>query len=624
MDQVLTDIGLSKADLFDSPRTNYQYPDGRVVERRYRDDGKKTFFQSGNKQGTALFGSDHLPTSLGVPVAVVEGEKCVLAAQSIGAFAVSQAQGAKMDPARADWSMLKGRPVVVVADDDTVGMRRASLVAKHLAGIAASVTVAKARDGKDLADHIAAGHDIGDLVIVGDWTLPAKAPIDGAALLDDIRTALLKYCVLPTEHATIAVVLWAVTTHLTGCFEYAPRLVLRSPEKRSGKSRVLEILDALAYSPLRAVNATVAYIFRSLDADPPPTLMFDEVDTIFGSKKVAEQNEDLRGLLNAGFQRGLPFGRTVGPNHQPTEFETFAMAALAGIGRLPDTIEDRAVIIEMRRRKPSEVVAPYRTRRDRPALENLRGRIAEWADTVREKLTGYEPEDLGVEDRAADVWEPLISVADMAGGQWPALARNAARGMVTNAAEVDEAASLNTRLLSDIRDIFAKSKKPFMKSAELCTALWGVEESPWSAFEFNPSKLGHRLREYGIKTGHNTAKTERGYRREDFRDAFERYLSAAAPSEGAQRRPNGPDQQERSDAFESPDTLKASINRKASHQNPSSDGIETGLDTFGHPSGGDGTVDPDACPHCGRLEDGFSHICRGGRPQARFVDGGAA
>ncbi|MFD4368981.1 DUF3631 domain-containing protein [Rhodococcus sp. NPDC058521] len=373
---------------------------------------------------------------------------------------------------------------------------------------------------------------------------------------------------------------------MTTAFEYAPRLVLRSAEKRSGKSRLLEVLDALVFEPLRAVNATVSYIFRSLDADPPPTLMLDEADTIFGTKVRAEQNEELRGLLNAGFQRGLPFGRTVGPHHMPTEFETFCMAALAGIGKMPDTIEDRAIVVVMRRRKPSETVQPFRTRRDRPALEDLRQSLSEWAAQVIDKATGFEPADLGIEDRAADVWEPLVTVADMAGGRWPALARQAAAALVAEAEEDEEASSLNVRLLADIRDVFASLHASFLKSDALCNQLQQVEESPWKQFELNPSRLGHRLREYGIKTGHNSAKTERGYRLIDFQDAFERYVPAANPSEGVQRRLNGSDQQKATDALETSDALKVSVETKASHDNSSSDHISTPSDGFGHHSAG--------------------------------------
>lgn len=304
----------------------------------------------------------------------------------------------------------------------------------------------------------------------------------GAELLEDVRSAIRRYCVLPGEHELIGVTLWVVLSHLLGEFDYAPRLVIRSAEKRSGKSRLLEVIDALVYSPLRAVNATVAYIFRSLTADPPPTLLFDECDTIFGSRKVAENNEELRGLLNAGFQRGLPFGRTVGPTHVATTFSTFAMAALAGIGRMPETIEDRAVVVVMKRRTDAEKVQPYRIGRDGPTLHALRERIAEWADGVRAEAGERVPE-LPIEDRAADLWEPMVSVADLAGGHWPRLARDAAKALVASAIEEDTSRSTNLQLLEDIRVVFTGA---FIKSADLCDRLQQINESPWKQYELNP------------------------------------------------------------------------------------------------------------------------------------------
>lgn len=417
--------------------------------------------------------------------------------------------------------------------------------------------------------------------------LPDNTPnvIDPAHLLDEVRAALLRYCVLPSAHAAVAVTLWIAATHCTTAFEYAPRLVVRSAEKRSGKSRLLEVVDGMCHRPLRAVNATVSYIFRSLTDVPPPTLMLDEADTIFGSKKVAEQNEDLRGLLNAGFQRGLPFGRTVGPNHTPTEFETFAMAALAGIGKMPDTIEDRAVVVVMRRRKASETVQPYRGRRDRPHLVEVAEQLDEWAAVVVPELVGYEPPNLGVEDRAADVWEPLIAVADKAGGDWPALARAAAASMVAAAEDEEESSSLNVKLLADVRAVFETTMCSFMKSDALCRELHSMEESPWQQFDLNPSKLGHRLRDYGIRTNFEDGyRKTRGYRLIDFTDAFERYLPAPNPSEGVEGVRNGPDQHGQSDGFEKSDALKVSEQNKVSERKPSSEGVKTPSDTFGRVS----------------------------------------
>ncbi|MBA3719855.1 MAG: DUF3631 domain-containing protein, partial [Nocardioidaceae bacterium] len=223
---------------------------------------------------------------------------------------------------------------------------------------------------------------MGGIRIADDWPVRPVEPLpdqDGAELLDELRTAVTTYCVLPSREHADAVVLWIAATHCLPAFDHATRLVIRSAEKRSGKSRLLELVDATCHRPLRTANATVAAIFRSLGGNHPPVLLFDEADSIFGSRKAAENNEDLRGLLNAGYQRGLPALRTVGPTHEPHAFPTFAMAALAGIGRMPDTVEDRAVIIPMRRRKPSEPVRPFRLRRDRPALCDLGDRLAQWA-----------------------------------------------------------------------------------------------------------------------------------------------------------------------------------------------------------------------------------------------------
>mgnify|MGYP000688627800 CR=1 FL=1 len=252
---------------------------------------------------------------------------------------------------------------------------------------------------------------------------------DGAKLYDDIHSTIRTYCVLPGDHETVAVVLWVVLTHILDRFDYAPRLVIRSPTKRSGKTRLLDMLDGLAYRPLKTANCSTAYLYRSLGADPPPTLLFDEVDSIFGTAKAAEQNEDLRGLLNAGFSRGTTVGRCVGPHQTPEDFETFACAALAGIGRLPDTIEDRAVVVTMKRRTPEERVKPFRLRRDRPVLDALRERITQFVTTIPQD-TNFYPTNIGVDDRAADVWEPLIAVADLAGTEWGAKARKAARALV--------------------------------------------------------------------------------------------------------------------------------------------------------------------------------------------------
>jgi hypothetical protein len=154
-------------------------------------------------------------------------------------------------------------------------------------------------------------------------------------------------------------------------------------------------------------------VVRSIGADPP-TLLVDEADTLWGTRKQADANEDLRGLLNAGHQRNRPMLRWDITSRTAEQLDTFAMALLAAIGELPDTIMDRAVIVRMRRRAPGEQVQPYRTRRDAPPLNTLRERLATWARAHLRELHHATPV-MPLEDRAADTWEPLIAIADLAG-----------------------------------------------------------------------------------------------------------------------------------------------------------------------------------------------------------------
>ena len=354
---------------------------------------------------------------------------------------------------------------------------------------------------------------------------PAPEPVplmDGAELLDEALRVLREYVVFPDEHAVTAVALWITATHGINCWNAAPRLVINSPQKRCGKTRTLDVISGLCHQPLITVNATAAAIFRSLAGERPPTLVIDEADTIFGSKRVAEQNEELRALLNAGHQRNRPALRCVGPNREPAEFPTFAMAALAGIGTMPDTITDRAVNITMRRRMAGEQVAQYRIRRDEPILHGLRDRLTVWAQAHAEELTNAVPE-MPVEDRAADTWEPLIAVADTAGGHWPRLAREACVAMVAGADDAQQDRSIQIRLLTDIRRIFTENEVEFFSSLELVQRLKNLTESPWGDWNLTTSRLAHDLAPFGVRPGHNVEKTVRGYRLAYFHDAFQRY-----------------------------------------------------------------------------------------------------
>lgn len=367
----------------------------------------------------------------------------------------------------------------------------------------------------------------------------AEDELDGAELLDKVRDALTKYVIFPNPHCAVAVTLWAAATHGLPAWQHATRLAILSPQKRCGKSRLMDIVAAVSFSPLMCSDTSPAAVFRSIgdDDNSTPTLFVDEADVMFGTKRAAEQNDDLRGLFNSGWQRGRPTRRCVGPQQTPTDFNTFAMAALAAINSLPDTIADRAVVISLKRREAGETVARYRLRRDHPPLLALGARLSRWVRENVPRLRDVEPSlPDTIEDRAADAWEPLVAIADAAKGHWPDSARAACKALTAAAADTDEENS--AQLLKDIRKVFTATRQTFMPSRMLVKELREIEESPWNDDDLTVSRLARMLKPYGVKPGHNAAKTVRGYEQATLNDAFRRYLRPEPSS-----RPKSPDSQ---------------------------------------------------------------------------------
>lgn len=344
-------------------------------------------------------------------------------------------------------------------------------------------------------------------------------------LLAALEAHLTRYVAFPSEHELVAVVLWVVHAHSVESFDSSPRLALLSPEPGSGKTRVLEVLDTLVPNPMHVLSASPAAIFRTI-AQRRPTLLLDEVDAIFGRRGKDENNEDLRALLNAGHRSGATIPRCVGPTHDVKDFPVYAAVALAGLGDLPDTLMSRSVVVRMRRRKPGETVHPFRMRHDTAPGHALRDRLVAFVAHVAPLLTREPVMPAGIDDRPADVWEPLLAVADAAGGTWPTRARAACLHLA--AAAVTREASLGVRLLCDLRDIFGdEDHKP---TATILTELVAIEEAPWVEIKGKPIDarfLARLLGQYGIESTNvrvDDTTVLKGYRAEDLFDAWQRYL----------------------------------------------------------------------------------------------------
>jgi hypothetical protein len=357
----------------------------------------------------------------------------------------------------------------------------------------------------------------------------------GGEVLGEIEDFLRRYLVLPDDHAFVAVALWAAHTHMLKRFDSTPRLAFLSPEPGSGKSRAQEVLETLTPAPLRSANVTVSVLFRLID-ESSPTIYMDEVDSIWTGPG---QAEELRALVNAGHRRGSDAARMTGEgkNMKVKRFATFAPICLAGLGGLPATVADRSLIIHMKRRLPGEPVEPWRFRSSKVDGEQIREELALWARALVEDDGSLEvpvPVD-DIADRAWDCWEPLITVADAAGGNWPDRARAACRAFTRAAAEAMPGSS-GIRLLTDLRSVWpGTGSAAFMGSEELLGLLHGLESSPWGEEPVLTARaLASLLRGYGIKPGRNSDQSERGYYRAYLTDAWTRYLRSAPPVIGEQ------------------------------------------------------------------------------------------
>lgn len=357
---------------------------------------------------------------------------------------------------------------------------------------------------------------------------PAADPVNGAKLLTLVTSALERYVVLP-PHASLAIALWVFRSYADDCFDTNPRLALLSPEKRCGKTTLLELISKLVPRALPTSNVTPSVLFRTIEA-AHPTLLIDEVDSF------TDAHEELRGILNSGHRKETArVIRNVGDAHEPRAFSTWCPMVLAAIGRLPSTVEDRSVIVPMRRRAPHETIRRLKWNGKKghaiqAELRTLARAMARWVSDHRLILAQCEPTVPEVlNDRASDNWSPLLAIAETIGEDWPAKACEAARAL-SGESEVD-AASVGVRVLEDIRLLFQEKVSDRFSSQQLCDYLAELEERPWGQWRhgkpMTPHQLAKLLRSYKItsRTIRESGTTSKGYHLDLFTDAFSRYLT---------------------------------------------------------------------------------------------------
>jgi DNA polymerase I-like protein with 3'-5' exonuclease and polymerase domains len=475
-----------------------------------------------------------------VPLIITEGTIKADAAASIGLLAVSLAgvdSGRRDHADHPDWDRiaLKVRQILIAYDSDVTIKPSVRGALARLVGFlrrsgARSVEVVRFLPGEQgrkvglddfLAAHRGSTHPIGlllehavELDDVPDGEAPAPpelpAELTGADVLEGLCDLLRRYIRFKQEEEAWAVALWIAHTHFVSVFELVPYLAVSSAVFRCGKTHLLDLARWASARGKRMSAASDASIFRSLAVDSPPTLFFDEVDNYIGE---STDRAFLIGVLNEGFEVGGVVTRVEETNgkQENKDFRVFGPKAFTGIGKiLPATTLDRSIRIRLERRLRSERIAKWRHRRVKEQAEGVRGLLAGWAAADTERVQQHYDSDLefavGTNERAEDLWEPLLAVAEAAGGEWPVRARRAARELTPSD---DDSTELSLILLADIRRVFAGAGTPeVLKSGELRDKLNALEEAPWGGLRdgkgLSTNRLAAMLAEFG-------AAPERGY-----------------------------------------------------------------------------------------------------------------
>jgi hypothetical protein len=546
--------------------TGYQV---RPDEPRIDNDGRTIRYETPRKARMVLDVHPDARGPLGdpkCPLIVTEGVRKADAAWSrlevpaVALMGVSCWRGTNANgglAALVDWEdVVLNREVLVVFDSDAMHKLPVAIECARLGAFLvrrhAQVAYVRLPDGAHgskvgLDDYLATGARLADLRALsspnppeGPITVNAEPEDDyidvpgesGARLLDELAGFFGRYLVLKAPEIGDTLALWSLHTWSLKAFAITPRLSVTSPEKRSGKSRVVEAMSCVCARPEMVILPSAAAIFRLTEATCP-TWLLDEVDNLLAASE--EARAALLAVVNAGYRKGatIPRVEKVGDAFVVSRFRIFSAVAMAGLGQLPDTTADRAIPIPMERKLVTEATAHFHIERTFAETAALRRRCAAWAKRHHDELVTADPAIPHVlDDRAAECWGPLFAIAETADGDWPDRARTAA--VALSGPEREKTESIGVRLLVDLRTIFGAGTR--MPTQDILRDLYRLEESPWGDYSsgrpLSARQLASLLRPFGIRPSDYdfNGVTRKGYDVSDgLAEAWQRYCAQPPP-----------------------------------------------------------------------------------------------
>ncbi len=351
-------------------------------------------------------------------------------------------------------------------------------------------------------------------------TEPWPDPVVGEDLLLAICQRVSQHVHLQDRIALVSIALWVVFTYLLDKVEFNPRLLITSPTKRCGKTTLLGVLAEMVDKALPSSNVSTAALYRVIDLYHP-TLLIDEADTFL------ENRGEMVGIINAGHSRSAScIIRCAGDDHQPKPFSCWSPLVIAMNGRPPDTIVDRSMVIRMTRKAANQKLLSMDAT-SREAMRELGRKAARWAQDNASAVAQRVPVlPSALNSRAGNSWEPLLAIAEVIGGGWPQVARQAAVDLAAAAGEDEDESVM---LLRDLKHLFDVTSSKAIASKAICDQLNSLEDRPWGTARgrgLTQHDLAKRLKPFGVSSGNVRigTKVNKGYRSDDFQGLWERFL----------------------------------------------------------------------------------------------------